>query len=184
MEQLRMARTLRSDEALPEAPLPPGFTLRAMRDEAAERLAWSRCCLGGGLGVDEVGGAAYDAIMGQDETVAPERVFFAVAEDGEVVGTASLQLLGEGRGQLHNVAVAEAYRGRGLARPLCRRVLEAAQAYGVTHIALTTDDHRLAAIRSYLACGFEPQLDGDAALGARWEAVLARLGGRRREALR
>ena len=57
-------------------------------------------------------------------------------------------------------------------------VLEELQARACPVVTLTTDDHRLAAIKTYLDAGFRPVLryDPDSDMRARWDAVIAALG--------
>jgi hypothetical protein len=55
--------------------------------------------------------------------------------------------------------------------------LQMGEARGVPYTVLTTDDHRLAAIKTYLDAGFLPVLynDPDSDMRARWDKVLTDL---------
>ena len=56
--------------------------------------------------------------------------------------------------------------------------LEKLEARNCTYSILTTDDFRLAAIKTYLDAGFRPVLwaDSESDQRARWDAVIAQLG--------
>jgi GNAT superfamily N-acetyltransferase len=90
------------------------------------------------------------------------------------VGTATAQLL-NGEPFLHYIAVHKDWRGRGLAKPLMSHVLARHAELGRAGCYLTTDDHRLPAINSYLQFGWQPVLWSDDAQ-QRWEALYEQLG--------
>ena len=58
-------------------------------------------------------------------------------------------------GYVHDVVVDEAYRGKGIAERLNRRLIEEAQRLGMRHIDLTSGPEREAANRLYLKLGYE-----------------------------
>ncbi|MGV3490013.1 MAG: GNAT family N-acetyltransferase [Devosia sp.] len=96
---------------------------------------------------------------------------------GEIVGTASEQLIGEDGaavGCVHWVAVAESQRGRGLGRALTAAVVEGLWRRGVTSIRLDTQDERIAAIAMYAGFGFVPEIRSADEMLA-WSAVMAAL---------
>lgn len=80
------------------------------------------------------------------EDVATGRQEYRLAFDGErLAGAVGLEVVGED-GLLRSLAVAPAYRGRGLSRELCRSILAAARARGLrTLYLLTTTAEGLAA---------------------------------------
>ncbi|MBC8137795.1 MAG: GNAT family N-acetyltransferase [Fibrella sp.] len=73
-------------------------------------------------------------------------------------------------GYLHWVGVSPAHRGKRLGNLVSLAVLYEFVATGFHGAVLTTDDHRLAAIKTYLTLGFVP-LPGHASHEARWQAV-------------
>jgi mycothiol synthase len=109
----------------------------------------------------------------------PDGYFLLVdVENGRLAATtmaahhpSALHALG---GELCWLAVDPDYRGRGLGRIGCaattRHLIEA----GYRRIYLTTDDHRLAAIRIYLALGYAPFLF-EKSMQARWQRVYQQL---------
>jgi len=66
--------------------------------------------------------------------------------------------------------------GRKLGRMLCGHAMDYLVCHGCSEIVLTTDDHRLPAIKTYLNLWFEPVIDdGDEDTRKRWDAVMASL---------
>lgn len=78
-------------------------------------------------------------------------------------------------GTLHWVGVDPVHRGHRLGEWISLAVLHEFRARGLTSANLTTDDHRLAAIRTYTRLGFEPQR-WHSSHEARWIDVMNRLG--------
>lgn len=101
---------------------------------------------------------------------------FVALDGGAIVATASLQLQKEfpHAGWVHWVGADPTHVGKGLGRAVVLAVLHAAQATGKRESGLTTDDPRLAAIRTYLGLGFEPD-PWHSSHPERWSAVLERL---------
>ena len=101
---------------------------------------------------------------------------FVATVDGEVAATASCQLSEEfpQAGWVHWVGADPAHGGKGLGRAVTLAVLHAAREDGKQEAGLTTDDPRLAAIRTYLGLGFEPD-PWHESHPARWVAVFERL---------
>ncbi len=104
----------------------------------------------------------------------PDGIFVAVREGGGIVATALASHrpseLHPSGGELGWVAADPAHAGKGLGMAVCiaalRRMLDA----GYRDIYLLTDDHRLAAIRTYLKMGFVPFLCAPGMV-SRWTAV-------------
>ena len=149
-------------EEAPRSELPEGYSLRTSRpgDEAAEARL-----LDGAIG-------RWDEERAKKELFSrPEFYhanFFFVCRGEEPVGTAGLW-----KGTLHMVAVAEAHRGRRLSRLVCAAVMRRARELGLKRLTLTTDDFRIAAIRTYLKLGWKPVMLVNCEDHARrWEAVM------------
>ena len=64
--------------------------------------------------------------------------------------------------------------GKGIGHAMLRHALRQLEARGCTHSVLTTDDFRLAAIKTYLDAGFVPVIEDDpeSDVRARWKSVL------------
>jgi len=154
---------------LPEISLPAGFSIRAMRP--GEESAWSYCCLGE-FGIERVSPEGFEAKIGD----IPVSEVFYICAGGRPVGTATAQLK-DGMPFLHYIAVHPDWRGKGLAKPLIAAVLQRHGALGRGSLGcfLTTDDHRLAAINTYVRMGFRPVLWSDDA-AERWHKVMGLLG--------
>ncbi len=144
---------------IPQAELPPGFSIRAMRPGEAgvwtdiERDAEPYLTVGDDLFYQE---------FGSDLPATLRRCFFIVNEKGVAVATISAwysrDFKGQDWGRVHWVATRPAYRRRGLAK--------AGLSYTLNRLAewheracLDTSTRRIPAIKMYLDFGFVPDLD-------------------------
>lgn len=103
---------------------------------------------------------------------------FVITYKGLPVATASAQLLPQqfpGSGCVHWVAVDPQQRGARLGYAVSLAVLHAFVGLGCRDAVLFTDDHRLPAIKTYLALGFVPRMADDSH-PSRWSEVETRLG--------
>ena len=161
-------------DALAELAVPAGYQLRTLQPD--DRDAWASLLNETGeLGRwDSQRATRYFA---PGSAVALEHSFF-VLDDGKPVATAQLELHTSDRyaplAELGWVAVSPAHQGRGLGFVVCLAVLRGARSARQPGVFLRTDDHRLAAIATYLKLGFEPWLrDGTAK--RRWRHAHAAL---------
>jgi mycothiol synthase len=159
----------RLDVDRPAPVLPDGYDLRPLT--WADLPAWVDLMNGNGeLGAWTAERAAPLFGGGMD----PE-ASFVVTRGDLAVATAQLNLHPADdyapTPELGWVAADPAHRGRGLGRAVCLAVMRAAAAAGHREIFLRTDDHRLPAVRVYLAIGLEPWLR-DPSAADRWRAVL------------
>ena len=81
------------------------------------------------------------------------RVLFALA-DGEAVGCCALMALRDGGFELAKMAVADAYKGRGLGRALMAAAVERAKAAGAPRLYLETNSGLAPALALYRSFGF------------------------------
>lgn len=106
----------------------------------------------------------------------------------DLAGFAMYSYDGAGEGYVGVLAVAEAYRGRGIGPALTMRVAKWAFAQGADHLALRTEEDNNTAIRVYRALGFKHTGSGNdyerptdprviAALKKAGEGTLIRFGG-------
>jgi ribosomal protein S18 acetylase RimI-like enzyme len=152
MSQLFMRRP--NLDALPNIPLPPGAVLREYRESDRDSLA------------------ALMRAAFSDETWTPERVdsalvkpadvvkTFVIEQEGEIVATASARLLPEtypGSGYVHWVAAHPSRAGQKLGAIVTVAVLQEFVRRGCKDAVLETDDHRLAAVKTYQNLGFQPE---------------------------
>ena len=107
-----------------------------------------------------------------------EDIIYVYAPDGQMVATICAVKHGTDQGYIHMVATHPDSRGKGIGHAMLAYALEKLEARGCTYSVLTTDDFRLAAIKTYLDAGFRPVLweDAESDQRARWDAVIAQLG--------
>src|SRR4051812_22892755 len=171
MSQLVMRRASLAD--LPPLAAPPGHVLRAASPQDATGVATL---------LQRAFGDPWDAARAmRDLLQAPDvlRTFVVTAGDGAVVATASAQHVAQrwpGAGVLHWVATDPDHVGRRLGRLVSLAALHALRDHGCRDALLLTDDHRLPAVRTYLALGFAPE-PAEVGHAERWAAVRARLAG-------
>ena len=103
---------------------------------------------------------------------------FGVIYGGALVATASAQIYPANAphiGTVHWVGADPVHKGKGLGYAVSLQVLHELSVLGCREANLTTDDPRLAAIRTYLKLGFTPyHTDGSHAV--RWQKVMELLG--------
>lgn len=90
-----------------------------------------------------------------------------------IVATASAQVLADqwpGSGVVHWVGADPDFAGRGLGAAVVLAVLKDHLQAGHQDVVLTTDDERLAAIRTYLKLGFQPHFC-DPTHPERWQTI-------------
>ena len=165
MEQLKMTR-----RAAPvrEVPLPEGFSYEFYRGLPEQRADWLKICKEGLIGPD-AGEAAFDAAIAHYPDLDPfNDLIFVLTGSGARVATIAFVLHKNGVGYVHMVCCLEAYRGRGIGAAMNSFALAQLEARGAAYSYLTTDDFRLAAIKTYLRAGFEPCAETDE-MKARWE---------------
>lgn len=167
--QLHMRRTVTD---LPQTRVPGGYDLRTMT--RSDMGAWASLLdRNGELGRWDLDRArplfAHGSPMPLDGS-------FLLSRGAAPVATAQLHLHTAPDDpyspvpELGWVSVLPEHRGLHLGRTACSAVLRYAAEQGHRAIFLRTDDHRLAAIRTYLRLGFEPWMYDSSAPG-RWQAV-------------
>lgn len=77
----------------------------------------------------------------------------------------------KGNGYIHMVACKPNFRGKGIGHILNNIALNALKKAGMKTAFLTTDDWRLAAIKTYLKVGFTPDLESEPDFKERWEKI-------------
>jgi GNAT superfamily N-acetyltransferase len=107
-------------------------------------------------------------------TLLPDGGVF-LACDRRLVGCASACSMGEYHPYaiLMYVALFPEHRGRGLGQALVWETLRVAQREQFPGLLLHTENHRLAAVRSYFQLGFLPRLGAGAAGKRQWGTVLS-----------
>jgi len=172
MGQLKMTRDARPTA---EAVFPEGYYMRNF--QPGDEASWCACCIDGSLGVTECNAEQFNKIMTTESRVKPENIYFLISPDGDVAGTATFQFgNAEDEGYLHMVGLDKRYWGKKLSLPLVNYVVNKIIEGGKSSIFLTTDDWRLAAIKSYFNADFVPVInDGDEEMIRRWADVTNKL---------
>ncbi len=97
---------------------------------------------------------AWSPEMVADELRADHRAYFALLDDGDVIGYAGLFAPGA-EGDIQTIAVATQHRGKGLGKALLAALMTEAHARGVTQLFLEVRADNVPAQQLYLAHGFE-----------------------------
>jgi predicted dehydrogenase/ribosomal protein S18 acetylase RimI-like enzyme len=158
----------------PAVELPAGYRARRARPEDVEGLARLLNAAFGGWDAARVRAQLLEA---------PDvRATFVVVDEAErVVACASDRRVPDrfpGAMYLHYVAAHPAHARRGLGRAASAAAIAHAYAEAPCDAVLETDDHRLAAVVTYLRLGFTPEYT-DVSHRARWAAVLGALAAHR-----
>ncbi len=167
--QLRMGFSRFHDLIAPQPP--PGYGLRTFRP--GDQEAWVSILATGEFG--EWDRPRLDRMLEGERAPLPLAGAFFATHDDQPVGAACTFLhpgAGGSVAELGWVAVLPAHRGHGLALHLCRAVLGYVSALGHEYAYLLTEDFRLAAIKTYLRVGFEPEIVHPSH-HERWRAVRA-----------
>ncbi len=175
MKQLSMAMKL---EAVRPYPLREGYYFRSLcPDSQADIQAWEEICRNGLEGYQD-----YRKSILKIAQICPERdvLFVCEEETGRPVATLTAYINEHGVGRIHMVAALPQVRGRKLGHAILARGLEKLAAAGAKQAALLTDDFRRAAIKNYLAAGFQPVMVEDNSPDAvpmeqRWQTILAEM---------
>ena len=81
------------------------------------------------------------------------------------------------KGYVHMVCCKSEFRGRGLGYILNDVAVNALKNEGMETAYLTTDDWRIAAIKTYLKSGFVPDLDSEDDFRERWDKIYSIING-------
>jgi len=167
MEQLKMSR---GNEKCTPIQLPDGYSIRSYKP--GDGVGWCKCCIEGGLGIEEISQAVFATKMLEDPTVKPENIYFLISPSGDIAGTVTYQHTSDSNtGCIHMVAIEKSYQGKGLAAPLNMYAVQKMLDDGKKRIILQTDDWRIPAIKTYLRIGFAPEIK-DAEMESRWGKIL------------
>ncbi|MBQ4322477.1 MAG: GNAT family N-acetyltransferase [Clostridia bacterium] len=105
-----------------------------------------------------------------------ENLCFFLAVKGEIAATITVICHREQRqGYIHMVACKPSFRGMGLGHLLNDVAVYTLKQEGMKTAYLTTDDWRLAAIKTYLKAGFVPDKESNPDFAERWKDVAAAL---------
>lgn len=176
MKQLLMeAATM---ERAKERELPIGYSYERFDGSDKDIADWKAITVEVFAPVDGPDACYHAAIETYPDCIPLQDVHFVVNENGERVATITTITHKDGSGYVHMVGARESERGRGIGHSMARYAMKIFAERGVSRVTLTTDDFRLAAIKTYLDAGFKPVLweDPESDMNARWDAVLEKLG--------
>ena len=174
MKQLKMVRY---SAPVRKRALPEGWSFALYGGSPEERADWITICRDGLFG-EKTNEESFEKYIVRWRDLVPEKdLFFVVNAEGRRVATTVFVRYADGTGYVHCVGSLSETRGRGVGHAMLAHALEMGEARGVPYSVLTTDDHRLAAIKTYLDAGFLPVLyeDPESDMKARWDKVLANL---------
>lgn len=125
---------------------------------------------------DHTDEALYEAALNSRANYRPEHCRILTV-NGEPAATISVLCDNEKKdAYIHMVACRPEFRGKGLGHLLNEVAEELLKKAGMQTAWLTTDDWRLAAIKTYLKAGYEPDPTSVPDAKERWEKILAQLG--------
>ena len=176
MKQLKMYRF--STTPLTERSLPEGYTYEFYNGDSAQIRDWLDICSHGLLGAGADEGAFHGCLTNYPDCDPLKDTFFVVSPDGRRVATSTSIRHADGDGYVHMVANTTDCRGLGIGHAMVYFGVKILLERGCDRIYLTTDDHRLAAIKTYLDGGFCPVMweDPDSNMAERWDSVIKELG--------
>ncbi len=122
--------------------------------------------------------ACYQSMIVEYPDCQPNRdVHFICNEKGERVASITTITHADGSGYVHMVKAKADQQGKGIGHAMARYALRVFAERGVQKVVLTTDDFRLAAIKTYLDAGFLPVIyeDPESDMEKRWAVVLRNL---------
>ncbi len=174
MKQLKMRRY---GGAVTERPLPEGYRFELFSGSITEIKDWLNICLCG-LNPDTEMSRFEDAVIKCSGIEPCKDLFFVVDPYGKRIATTTCRKADEGVGGVHMVAALEDYRGKGIGHAMITHAVNILARRGYKIMTLTTDDFRLAAVKTYLDAGFCPLLihDDESDMRKRWDDVLEKLG--------
>ena len=172
--QLKMRRY---SQPVKERVLPDGFAFKPFDGSEREIDEWVRLC-NFGLMEGSTRETFFETVGNFPNVVAERDCFFVMDAEGRYVASSTAVANPDGLGLVHMVASDPTTRGKGIGHAMLSYALEKLEARSCTYSILTTDDFRLAAIKTYLDAGFRPVLlsDPDSDQRTRWDAVIAQLG--------
>jgi mycothiol synthase len=153
---------------LPPINLPEGMTLHTHRD--GDEASWEEI-------IESSFGQKFDfGLLDRLGDYKPEHVIY-VEKDGKNIATATAveNQAYPGEGWFRMIGTHVDARGLGAGRLVCLAALHSLRERGYSSAVLSTDDHRIPALKLYLSLGFEPVYSHDSHK-ARWEKVFEALG--------
>ncbi len=173
MKQLIMR--WKNDGARQEIKLPDGIKIKTFTEIEDAEQAWLHIVSFMGQDAPQVDPELYHKVMLSKPHYDENKCFFLVV-DG--VPAATITVICdpvEKAGLIHMVSCDPNFRGRGLGHLLSTLAVDVLKREGMESAHLTTDDWRLAAIKTYLKAGFVPELESEPDYKERWDNIYREL---------
>ncbi|MBE6708419.1 MAG: GNAT family N-acetyltransferase [Ruminococcaceae bacterium] len=176
MKQLKMYRF--STVPLIERVLPDGYTYEFYNGDPEQIRDWIEICRHGLISNEGDEDTFHDCLTNYPDCDPLNDTFFVVSPTGERVATSTSIKHANGDGYVHMVANKDSCRGLGIGHAMVYFGAKILLDRGCERIYLTTDDHRLAAVKTYLDGGFCPVMwhDDESDMKERWDNVIKKLG--------
>lgn len=176
MKQLKMYRFKKTP--LTERALPEGYTYEFFSGSDEQIRDWLDICSYGLIGEGGTEGTFHACLTNYPDCDPMNDTFFVVSPTGERVATSTSIKRANGDGYVHMVANKDSCRGLGIGHAMVYFGAKVLFDRGCERIYLTTDDHRLAAVKTYLDGGFCPVMwqDDESDMRERWDKVIKELG--------
>ena len=143
---------------IPAYSLPENYSIRPYR--AGDEASWvelQKCA----DKFNKIDIELFRKSFGRNENILSQRMFFLLAPDKKIIGTAAAwfdnDYHGEKYGRIHWVAIHPDYQGKGLSKPLLSTVCQKLIQLGHEKCYLTTSSARIPAIKLYLKFGFKEE---------------------------
>jgi len=168
---------MRTDVPVTPRELPEGYTFTFFDGSEKMMRDWLRICSNGLIGVTDSLDTFHEWLTNYPDCKPLEDTFFVTDPNGRNIATSTVIKHADGTGYVHMVANVAECRGLGIGHAMLAFGAEILLRRGCKRITLTTDDHRLAAIKTYLDGGFSPVMwhDDESDMKKRWDAVLREL---------
>lgn len=175
MKQLKMV-VIKKENKVGLCDLPEGYHYEFYNGDEAQISDWLDICINGLIG-DKSRSIFDECILNCPGVVAERDLFFVVDPEGKRVATTTVYVNEDGDGYVHMVASCLEARGKGIGLAMITFGLSLLDDRDCERIVLTTDDHRLAAIKTYLNAGFHPVIyfDEESDMKVRWDEVIKKL---------
>ena len=153
-----------------EYELPEGYSISNFKS-IEDVDDWAKICDNGLVDYADGARCFMQDVYGRRDVKPYEDIFF-LDYKGEHIGTVTAYLDTKGNfGDVHMVAIRTDFRGKGLGKYLNMIALKHFEGNGMRFAALTTDEFRTAAVKSYLNAGFKP-VEYSIGMEERWGKVL------------
>lgn len=174
MKQLYMKR---DNQPIRKRELPCGYYYEFFKGDKEEIKDWYSICRCGLLPEDN-NPYFEQTILNYPDLNPYDDLFFVLDPEGKRVATSASVCHKNHEGYIHMVASLPECRGMGIGHAMLSHALEILRGRGCTFYTLSTDDFRLAAIKTYLDAGFLPDLilDSESDVKSRWDEVICNLG--------